>query len=67
MLVESVVEAEKGIPSMSKVMDLNMLAMTSGRERTAKEYAELIEKAGFKLTNVIPTASPLQIIEAVRG
>ncbi len=66
LLVESVVESEKGIPSMSKVMDLNMLAMTSGRERTAAEYAELFEKAGFKLTNVIPTASPLQIVEAVK-
>ena len=67
LLVESVIEAEKGIPSMSKVMDLNMLAMTSGRERTAKEYAELFEKAGFKLTNVIPTPSPLQIVEAVKA
>jgi hypothetical protein len=67
LLVESVVEAEKGIPSMSKVMDLNMLAMTSGRERTAKEYAELFEKAGFKLTNVIPTPSPLQIVEAIKS
>ena len=66
LLVESVVEAEKGVPSMSKVMDLNMLAMTSGRERTAAEYAGLFEKAGFKLTNVIPTPSPLQIVEAVR-
>lgn len=66
LLMESVVEAEKGVPSMSKVMDLNMLAMTSGRERTAAEYAALFEKAGFKLTNVIPTPSPLQIVEAVK-
>jgi hypothetical protein len=51
---------------MSKVMDLNMLAMTSGRERTAAEYAELFEKTGFKLTNVYSTPSPLQIVEAVR-
>lgn len=66
LLVESVVEAEKGVPSMSKIMDLNMLAMTSGRERTAAEYAGLFEKTGFKLTGVIPTPSPLQIVEAVR-
>jgi ubiquinone/menaquinone biosynthesis C-methylase UbiE len=66
LLVESVVEAEKGVPSMSKVMDLNMLAMTSGRERTAREYAELFEKSGFKFVAVHPTPSPLQIVEAVK-
>jgi carbamate kinase len=51
---------------MSKVMDLNMLAMTGGKERTEKEYAALFEKTGFKLTRVIPTPSPMQIVEAVR-
>lgn len=66
LLVESVVEEEDSVPSMSKVMDLNMLAMTGGKERTAKEYAALFEKTGFRLTNVIPTPSPMQIVEAVR-
>jgi O-methyltransferase domain/Dimerisation domain len=66
LLVESVVEEDDSIPSMSKVMDLNMLAMTGGKERTATEYAELFEKTGFKLTRVIPTPSPMQIVEAVR-
>jgi hypothetical protein len=65
LLVESVVE-EGDTPSISKVMDLNMLAMTGGKERTAREYAEIFEKTGFKLTNVYPTPSPLQIVEAVR-
>lgn len=66
LLVESVVEEDDAAPSMSKVMDLNMLAMTGGRERTASEYAALFEKTGFKLTRVIPTPSPMQIVEAVR-
>ena len=66
LLVESVVEEDDSVPSMSKVMDLNMLAMTSGRERTASEYAGLFEKAGFKFTRVIPTPSPMQIVEAVK-
>ena len=65
LLVETVVE-ENDSPSMSKIMDLNMLVMTGGKERTAKEYAELFEITGFKLTNVYPTPSPLQIVEAVR-
>ena len=66
LLVETVVEEDDSVASMSKVMDLNMLAMTSGRERTAKEYAGLFEKAGFKFTRVIPTPSPMQIVEAVK-
>jgi hypothetical protein len=66
LLVESVVEEEENVPSMSKVMDLNMLAMTGGKERTASEYAALFEKTGFKLTRVIPTPSPMQIVEAVK-
>lgn len=66
LLVESVVEEDDNAPSMSKIMDLNMLVMTGGKERTRKEYAELFEKTGFRLTNVIPTPSPMQIVEAIR-
>lgn len=66
LLVETVVEEDDHLPSISKVMDLNMLAMTGGKERTPSEYAELFERTGFKLTNVILTPSPLQIVEAVR-
>jgi hypothetical protein len=66
LLVESVVEEDDTVPSMSKVMDLNMLAMTGGKERTEKEYAALFEKTGFRLTRVIPTPSPMQIVEAVK-
>lgn len=66
LLVETVVEEDDSVPSMSKVMDLNMLAMTSGRERTPSEYAALFEKAGFRFERVIATPSPMQIVEAVR-
>jgi hypothetical protein len=67
LLVESVVEEDDATPSISKVMDLNMLVNTGGKERTEKEYARLLEDAGFKLTNIYPTPSPVQIIEAVRS
>lgn len=66
LLIETVVEENDNQPSASKVMDLNMLVMTGGKERTPSEYAALLEKAGFKLTDVYPTPSPLQIVEAVR-
>lgn len=41
-----------------------MLTVTGGRERTEAEYRELLSKAGFELTAVVPTASPVSIVEA---
>ncbi len=65
LLIECVV-AEDSSPSMSKVMDLNMLVVTGGKERTAREYAELLDRSGFKLIGVHGTPSPVQIVEAIR-
>jgi hypothetical protein len=42
-----------------------MLVFTGGMERTEKEYADLLARAEFRLTHVIPTASPVSVIEAV--
>jgi hypothetical protein len=48
-------------------MDINMLAMTGGRERTEKEFADIFDRAGLRLTQVVPTHSPLfSIVEGVR-
>ena len=44
-----------------KWMDVNMLAMTTGRGRTAK-FRELFGRAGFALEHIVPTGSPLSII-----
>jgi hypothetical protein len=51
-------------PSMNKILDLQMLAALSGRERTEDEFRDLLASAGLQLTRVIPTPSPLSIIEA---
>ncbi|MGH7998640.1 MAG: methyltransferase [Brasilonema sp.] len=53
-------------PSMSQWLDLEMLVMGAGRERTEMEYRELLAAAGFMLTKVIYTQSPIDIIEAVK-
>jgi hypothetical protein len=47
-------------------MDLNMLVMLGGRERTEEEYQRLLSEAGFRLARVIPTHSPFSVIEATR-
>ena len=63
VLVEMVVP-EQIQPDFVHVMDLNMLVMTGGMERTAKEYETLFAKSGFRLSRVVPTASPFSVIEA---
>jgi len=41
-----------------------MLVITGGRERTKADYAALLHRAGFMLTQIVPTTSPFRIIEA---
>jgi hypothetical protein len=42
-----------------------MLAVTGGRERTEQEYAELMGRAGLRLSRVVPTGGESQVLEAV--
>ncbi len=65
ILIEAVVPSTSE-PHFSKFIDLNMLVMTGGRERTGDEYRELLAKAGFKLTGIIPTPSPMSVVVAER-
>lgn len=63
ILVDCVVP-ESDEPHFSKFIDLNMLVMTGGKERTAKEFEQLLGAAGFKLLRIIPTELPFGIVEA---
>jgi len=63
LLVEFIVPAG-GKKSFSKLLDLNMLVMNGGRERTESEYRRLFDAAGLRMTSVIPTLSPLCVLEA---
>ena len=63
ILVDCVVP-ESDEPHFSKFIDLNMLVMTGGKERTAKEFEQLLAGAGFKVTRIIPTDLPFSIVEA---
>ena len=47
--------------------DLNMLAVTGGRERSEREWRALLETAGFRLTGVYPVESHVSIVEAKPG
>jgi hypothetical protein len=50
-------------PHFSKLLDLEMLVNTGGRERTLDEYERLFSDAGFELTRVVPTATPVSVME----
>ncbi len=63
LIIVDCVVPETEEPHFSKFIDLNMLVMTGGKERTQKEFASLMETAGFKLLRVIPTEQPTSIIE----
>jgi hypothetical protein len=49
---------------MGKWMDLNMMVNVSGRERTEAEFRDLFGRAGLKVEEIVPTASPLSIVVA---
>jgi hypothetical protein len=51
--------------AFAKWLDLHMLVLLAGRERTEAEYRVLLAAAGFALTKVIPTRSGASIVEGV--
>jgi hypothetical protein len=65
VLTAETVVPENPEPHLAKALDINMLVLTGGRERTASEHEALLRKAGFRMTRVVPTASPYSLVEAV--
>jgi hypothetical protein len=53
-------------PHLAKFIDIEMLVLPGGCERTEKEYRDLLAQAGFQLNKVVKTKSPLDLIEAAR-
>jgi hypothetical protein len=64
LIVEAVIPAGNE-PHFGKIMDMEMLVSPCGIERTEEDFRELLSEAGFKLNRVVPTRSPLSIVEAV--
>ncbi len=63
ILLEMLIPVD-GSPSMTQMMDINMMVMVPGKERTEAEYAALFDAAGLRLARTIATASPFYILEA---
>lgn len=62
LIIETVLP-EGAEPHWSKVLDVMMLALTGGRERTLSDYEGLLVSTGMELVSQIPTATPFSIIE----
>ncbi len=67
VLIIDAVVPEGNVPHPSKFLDLEMLISPGGIERTAGEFETLLTNSGFKMTRIIPTRSPVSIVEAVKN
>jgi SAM-dependent methyltransferase len=64
LVVESVIPPGKE-PFFGKLLDVTMLVIPGGQERTAEEYGDLFGKAGLRLVRIVPTATEVSLIEGV--
>ena len=65
LLIVEMVLPDEGPPHPGYELDVVMLALTGGRERTADRYASLLEATSFRMERVVPTDSPVSVVEAV--
>lgn len=63
-VVDNVIPAGND-PHWGKLLDLHMLVIAGGRERTKEEFEKIFGAAGFRLVRVVPTKCPLSIVEGV--
>jgi hypothetical protein len=56
---------EANTPSVGKMVDLVMLTITGGKERTIEEHRALLAGAGFQLNREIPVSTEIMIVEAL--
>jgi O-methyltransferase len=64
LIIETLVPQVSG-PHFGKTLDIIMLAVTGGRERSRSEYAALLERSALRLERVLPTRSEYSLVEAL--
>ncbi len=65
ILLFEMILPEGNDPHLAKSLDWLMLACISGKERTEAAYADLLGRARFRLERVIPSPTPMSVIEAL--
>lgn len=62
LIIESIVPGKNEF-SMTKLLDIEVLVMGGGKERTEREYLDLLDKSGFTLNRILNTSNELSILE----
>jgi len=65
LLIVEMVIPEANVPFFGKILDMEMLVVLGGRERTEEEFRRLLEASGFRLDRIVPTPSPFSVIEGI--
>ncbi|MFK8181822.1 MAG: methyltransferase [Phormidesmis sp.] len=66
LLVVEMLIPDGDAPHFGKLLDVTMLSIFSGgRERTAAEYIQLLQKAGFSMPRIVPTSGLVSVLEAL--
>ena len=64
LLLMEFVLPEQAVPHPGQLVDLWLMVLMGGRERTAAQYADLLARAGFQLTGVVETTAGVSVVEA---
>eukprot|EP01113_Clastostelium_recurvatum_P051360 TRINITY_DN9966_c0_g1_i2.p1 TRINITY_DN9966_c0_g1~~TRINITY_DN9966_c0_g1_i2.p1 ORF type:complete len:345 (+),score=70.08 TRINITY_DN9966_c0_g1_i2:80-1114(+) len=64
LLILETVIPQGNEPYFGKWLDLHMMVITGGQERTAEQFSRLFERAGLYLVGVTETETPIRIVEA---
>ncbi|MFN6964830.1 MAG: methyltransferase [Pyrinomonadaceae bacterium] len=67
LLILDAVIPEGNVPHFAKLLDLEMLLVPGGIERTESQFRRLLENSGFRVSRIIPTAGPIGIVEAIKA
>ncbi len=62
LLIETVIPTGNGA-SFAKFLDVNMLVIPGGKERTEGQYRDLYRATGFRLARIVPTRMEVSVIE----
>lgn len=66
-IIEHII-TDPGVPHFSKLFDIHMMCWGTGRERTAEEYADLLERAGWRYVQTrYPASRAMGIVEGAKG
>jgi len=65
-IIEYIIEPGPGF-SVAKLLDIEVIVMSGGRERCIDEYKKIIGAAGLQVSKIIPTKSGPAILECLIG